>query len=89
MTICGVEMSGSEVKLVLLQGTKASFNHIDIEPRKIKLIDDENPNAVKTFRDSIFAFFKENQVALVVIKKRGKKGQFSGGPIGFKLEGII
>ena len=89
MTICGIEMSGSEARLVLLDGTKATFNHIEIEPRKIKLSDDENPDEVKAFRDSIFAFFKENQIALVVIKKRGKKGDYSGGPIGFKLEGII
>ena len=51
--------------------------------------DDENPDEVKAFRDSMFAFFRENQVALVVIKKRGKKGEYSGGPVGFKLEGII
>ena len=89
MTICGIEMSGSEARLVLLDGDKSSFAHIDVEPRKIKLTDDENPDEVKAFRESILAFFRENQVAHVVIKKRGKKGEYSGGPVGFKLEGII
>jgi len=89
MNTCGIEVSGGEVKLVLLDGTKASFTHINVEPRKIKLTDDENPVEVKAFRDSIFAFFRENQVECVAIKKRGKKGDFSGGPVGFKLEGII
>jgi len=89
MIICGIEMSGSEAKLVLLDGVKTSFSHIDIQPRKIKLTDDENPDEVKTFRDLMFTFFRENNVALVVIKKRGKKGDYSGGPIGFKLEGLI
>ncbi len=89
MTTCGIEMSGSEARLVLLNGTKTSFAHNDIEPRKIKLTDDENPEEVKAFRESIFAFFRENQVALIVIKKRGKRGEYSGGPVGFKLEGII
>ena len=89
MTICGIEMSGSEARLVLLDGTQSSFSHTDIEPGKIKLTDDENPDEVKAFRDSMFAYFRENQVDLVVIKKRGKKGDYSGGPIGFKLEGII
>ena len=82
-------MSGREARIVLLDGTKISFTHINIEPRKIKLTDDENPVEVKAFRDSIFAFFRENQVGRIVIKKRGKKGEFSGGPVGFKLEGII
>jgi hypothetical protein len=89
MPICGIEMSGSEARLVLLDGTQASFSHTDIEPRKIKLTDDENPDEVRAFRDSIFAYFRENKVVVVVIKKRGKKGAYSGGPVGFKLEGII
>jgi hypothetical protein len=89
MTICGIEMSGSEVRLVLLRGDKSSFSHADVKPKKLKLTDDENPEEVRAFRDSIFAFFRENSVNLVAIKKRGKKGNFSGGPIGFKIEGII
>ena len=89
MVICGIELSGSEARLVLLDGIKASFTHIEIEPRKIKLMDDANPTEVKAFRDSIFAFFRENKAAQVFIKKRGKKGDYSGGPVSFKLEGIV
>ncbi len=89
MKICGIELSGSVAILVLLDGTKESFSYIAIEPRKIKLADDENPDEVKAFRNSIFAFFRENNVAQIAIKKRGKKGNYKGGPVGFKLEGII
>ena len=89
MTICGIEMSASEVRLVLLKGEKDNFTIVDTEPRKIKLTDDTNQHEVQAFRDSIFAFFSKNQVLEIVIKKRGKKGEFSGGPVGFKLEGII
>ena len=89
MTICGIELYGSEARLVLLNGEKSSFFHSNVKPKKLKLADDENPDEVIAFRDSIFAFFRENGVSLVVIKKRSKKGDFSGGPVGFKLEGII
>ena len=82
-------MYGSEARLVLLNGDKSSFSHVDVKPKKLRLADDENPDEVRAFRDSIFAFFRENNVTLVAIKKRGKKGDFSGGPVGFKLEGII
>jgi hypothetical protein len=88
MTICGIEMSGSEAILALVDGTKSSFSHLELEPRKIKLTNDADPNEVQAFRDSLFAFFRENSVVLVAIKKRGKKGDYAGGPIGFKLEGI-
>jgi hypothetical protein len=89
MTTCGIEMFGSEARLALLNGEKSSFSHTDVNPRKLILTDDENPDEVKAFRDSIFAYFRENSVDLIAIKKRGKKGEYSGGPVGFKLEGII
>ena len=43
---------------------------------------------IRAFRDSLFAFLREIKVDLVAIKKRGKKGEYAGGPIGFKLEAI-
>ena len=89
MTICGIEMFGSEARLVLLQGDKSDYLHVDVKPKKLVLAADENPEEVRAFRDSIFAFFRENDVTLIAIKKRGKKGEYSGGPVGFKLEGII
>jgi len=91
MTICGIEMFGSEARLVLLDGDKSNFSHavVNPNPKKLKITDDENPEEVRAFRDSIFAFFRENNVSLIAIKKRGKKGEYSGGPVGFKLEGII
>lgn len=82
-------MFGSEARLVLLNGDKSFFFHADVKPKKLKLADDENPDEVRAFRDSIYAFFRENNVTMVAIKKRGKKGDFSGGPVGFKLEGIV
>ncbi len=89
MITCGIELSGSEARLVLLQGKKGTFDVIDTEPRKIKLNDEADQNEVKAFCDSIYAFFREKQVSVIVIKKRAKKGTYAGGPVGFKLEGII
>jgi hypothetical protein len=89
MIFCGVELSASEARLALLKGKKEEFALIDVEPRKIKINDESNQNEVKAFKESIFAFFRENQVSQIFIKKRGKKGDYAGGPISFKLEGII
>lgn len=88
MIVCGMEMAASEVRLVLLNGNKSDFHHIDIKPRKLKITDDENAEEVRAFRDSLFAFLRENWVDMVAIKKRGKKGEYAGGPVGFKLEAI-
>lgn len=89
MTICGIELSGAEARIVLLNGNKSDYSHSAVKPKKLKIIDDENPEEVRAFRDLLFAFFRENNVSFIAIKKRGKKGDYSGGPVGFKLEGII
>lgn len=89
MTICGIELSGSEARFALLQGNKDDFDLINVEPRKIKINDETDQNEVKAFKNSIFAFFRENKVSQVIIKKRGKKGDYAGGPTSFKLEGLI
>ena len=89
MIICGIELSASEARLALLEGKKDNFSLVGTKTRKIKLNNEADQNEVKAFRDSIFAFFREKKVSIIAIKKRGKKGAFSGGPVGFKLEGII
>ncbi len=88
MIVCGIEMAASESRFVLLSGNKSDFCHFDIKPRKLKIADDETAEEVQAFRDSLFAFLRENNVDLVAIKKRGKKGEYAGGPVGFKLEAI-
>lgn len=88
MIVCGIEMKASEARLVLLKGLKAEYEHINIKPRKLVLTDDENADEVRAFRDALYAFFRENNVEVVVIKKRGTSGEYAGGVIGFKLEGI-
>ena len=88
MIICGIDLSGSNAQLVLLDGTKEQFQHIDVKPRRLSLDEDENADAVRAFRDTLDAFFRENNVGLIAIKKRNKRGEYAGGPVGFKIEGL-
>ena len=89
MIVCGMEMAASEVRLVILDGTKTSYSYIATKPPKLVLSNDENPDEVRAFQDAIYAFLRENGVEQVAIKKRGKRGQYAGGPVSFKLEGIV
>jgi hypothetical protein len=88
MRVCGMELKGSEARLVLLNGTKANYAHISVKPSKLILADGENPNEVRAFQDALYAFLRENGVEAVAIKKRAGKGEYAGGPVGFKIEAI-
>lgn len=57
--------------------------------KKIALDDDEDAASVKAFAAQMAAFVKANAITRIVIKKRSKKGEFAGGPITFKIEGLI
>jgi hypothetical protein len=81
-------MYASEVRLVILDGSKAQFQHVDRAPRKLSLADDENRDEIRAFQDSLYAFFRENRVEYVAVKKRNKKGEYAGGPVGFKMEAV-
>ena len=63
MIVCGIEMAASEARLVLLDGSKSDFTHINAKPQKLVLTDDTNAEDVRAFRDDLYAFFRENRVS--------------------------
>ncbi|PWK14496.1 DUF3010 family protein [Tumebacillus permanentifrigoris] len=88
-TVCGIEIKGSQAIVVTLQGTKSNYELINTKVKKIELEDPKAQRAVQTFQQAITSYFKEHAISTVGIKERATKGDFSGGPISFKIEGII
>ena len=89
MTICGIEIKGSEAIFALATQGAGGLEHVAISTKKIALDDDENAAHVKAFAASIAAFMGTHAITRIAIKKRSKKGEFAGGPTTFKIEGII
>ena len=85
MNICGIELKANNVILVVLKNNE----YIDIKIKKIVLEDDEKQEDIRKFCNEFFFFFQKNEIEKVFIKKRAKKGAFSGGAVTFKLEGLI
>lgn len=86
MTICGIEIKGSEAIFALVT---PHLEHVAVATKKIALDDDENATSVKAFAAHLVAFVKAQRITRIVIKKRSKKGEFAGGPTTFKIEGIL
>ncbi len=87
--ICGIELKASEAILAVLERNDNKVQFIDIEPKKIKLGDDESSALIKSFYDSVVNFSKDNHIDRFAIKKRAKRGQMAGGAVSFKLEALI
>ena len=87
--ICGIEIKGSEAIFAVAKAEAPSIIHLPLETKKIPLKDDDDSNQVKSFYTLIKGFVKDNHIDRIVIKKRGKSGDYAGGPTTFKIEGII
>lgn len=87
--ICGVELKGCEAIIVLLEKIGVGYKHLDIEPRRIRLGDNESSDHIKSFFETFQNFARQYEVDLVVIKKRAHKGPRAGGAISFKMESLI
>ena len=87
--ICGIELKSSEAILALIEESDGEVQFLDTEPRKIKIGDDESCAEVRSFFDSFVNFVRDNQIDVVVLKKRAKRGQMAGGAVSFKLEALI
>lgn len=89
MIICGIEIKGSEAIIAVASLDQQALSHVALSTRKIALDDDDEAANVKAFAARVRAFVAENAIERIAIKKRGKKGEFAGGPTTFKIEGVL
>lgn len=89
MKICGVEIKASEAIFAIASRDGTAPQHVAISVKKLALEDDDEAANVKAFASQLRAFITDNGIERIAIKKRGKKGEFAGGPTTFKIEGIF
>lgn len=89
MSICGIEIKGSEAIFALATLQDGAVQHQPLATKKIALEDDDEAANVKAFASQVGAFVREHGITRIAIKKRSKKGEFAGGPTTFKIEGVF
>ncbi len=89
MKICGIDIKASEAIFALASQQGGALEHLALPLKKLALEDDEDAAQVKAFARQLAEFVSANAITHLAIKKRSKKGEFAGGPITFKIEGIL
>lgn len=91
MRLCGIELKASNTILTVIdfRDDDDIIDYIDLKIKKITLDDDESQEDILAYNSSLNLFLKENLIEKVFIKKRAKKGTFSGGAVTFKMEALI
>lgn len=86
---CGVDLDNKDARIVVLDGSSTNFMVVDTPFKRIALHDSQNQAAIKSFVDTLQAFFNDLNVDSIAIKSRALKGRGRGGALTFKLEGLI
>lgn len=89
MKICGIELKSNNAIVSIIESSNEEINYIDVKLKKIILDNDEDKSSLLSFKNEIESFLTENHIEKVAIKKRAKKGTFTGGSITFKMEAVI
>lgn len=89
MIVCGVELTGSDAVVCLLNLDRGQFSLPECKVRKLSLNKHHTREDLKQFQATFAALMAEHQVTSVAIKERMPKGKFAGGAISFKLEAAI
>lgn len=89
MRICGIELTGNEAVICLLEKDQELFNLPDSRIRKLTLKKDHTRADLQRFQKELVQFLGDYKVGCVVIKERMQRGKFAGGAISFKLEAAI
>ncbi|MFL1465017.1 DUF3010 family protein [Marinobacter sp. DUT-3] len=89
MIICGVELTGSDAVVCMLNLDRGQFSLPECKVRKLSLNKHHTREDLKQFQAAFAELMAEHGVTRVVIKERMPKGKFAGGAISFKLEAAI
>jgi len=89
MIICGVELTGSDAVVCLLNLDRGQFSLPECKVRKLSLSKNHTREDLKQFQAAFAELMAEHGVTSVAIKERMPKGKFAGGAISFKLEAAI
>lgn len=89
MKVCGIELKASEAIIALVERQGDTLVHVPINVKKLGLEDDEDARQVRDLYQRLGALVAEHGIQRIALKKRGKKGEFAGGPVTFKIEGLL
>lgn len=89
MKVCGIELKASEAIIAVVEQQGDMLVHVPMVIKKLGLEDDEDAGQVRDLYKRLQALVAEHGIQRIALKKRGKKGEFAGGPVTFKIEGLL
>ncbi len=89
MKTCGIEITGSKAIFTMLE--KREHEIIDLTGKftQQSISDDEDCAGLRSFFNTVTAYFDSAAPDKIAVLKRNKNGKFRGSPESFKIEALI
>jgi hypothetical protein len=87
--VCGVELSGNDAVICIMELDEGNFSLPECRVKKITIENAKEAEEIKKFQFTFNKLMTDYNVTHVVIKERLTRGKFAGGAVGFKLEAAI
>lgn len=89
MRVCGVELTGNEAIIAIMQLKHGLYDVPPVRTTKLTLSDPINTEPLKKFQFDFLQLMKDYKIDKVVIRQRDLKGKFAGTALSFKIEGAL
>ncbi len=89
MKVCGVELSGNDAVICMMELDEGNFSLPECRVKKISIENAKETEEIKKFQFIFNKLMTDYNVKHVIIKERLTRGKFAGGAVGFKLEAAI
>jgi len=89
MIILGIEFKAADTIIAVAKVDGDAFSHIVVKPARLKMADGDDQAEVRVFAEAFREFAERSEAEQIYIRKRGKKGPYSGGAETFRMEGLV
>ncbi|MBF0296291.1 MAG: DUF3010 family protein [Magnetococcales bacterium] len=89
MKVCGVDIKGKEIILVVVEIDSDDHFNILVKSKKIPITDENDVYQLRSVKDTLESILREHQVELIGITGHSSRGQFAASAPVYKLEAVV
>ncbi|KAA0680350.1 DUF3010 family protein [Roseomonas genomospecies 6] len=89
MHVCGIDIRGKDIILVLGEASSDGLKVKALPRPKITIADADNAEQLRAAKTTLEGILREHAIERIVIKERQKSGMYKPGAASYKLETIV
>lgn len=89
MHVCGIDIRGKDIILVLGEASAGNLKIKSLPRPKITIADEDNAEQLRAAKTTLEGILRDHAIERIVMKERQKTGKYKPGAASYKLETIV